>query len=669
MSEQNQLEQLSINTIRTLAMDGVQKANSGHPGMPMGMAAAAYVLWTKFLRHNPKNPSWPNRDRFVLSAGHGSMLLYSLLYLTGYDDYPLDQLKQFRQWGSLTPGHPESELSSAIETTTGPLGQGFANGVGMAIGAEYLAANFNRAGHDLFDYFIYAIVSDGDLMEGVASEAASMAGHLKLGRLIYLYDDNEISIDGNTKLAFTEDRAKRFEAYYWHVQTVNDANDMAAIENAIKAAQADPRPSIICVKSVIGYGSPNKAGTAKAHGEPLGVDEVKLAKQNLGWPYEEPFTVPDEALANFRQAIDRGRKLEDGWNAKLEGYAKENPELGAQWRQWSSGKLPEGWQSAMPTFPADKPMATREASGKALNAFAKVLPMLLGGSADLRPSNNTFLEGMGEFQPGNYAGRNFHFGVREHAMGSVMNGIVLTKPLIPFGGTFMVFYDYMRPPVRLASMMGLGTIYVYTHDSIGLGEDGPTHQPIEHLLGLRSVPNLTLIRPADANETAVAWRVALENRHGPTALALTRQKLPVFDRTKYASAEGLTRGAYVMSESPTGKVDVILIATGSEVSVAVEAQDKLTAEGVGARVVSMPSWELFDKQPQEYRVEVLPPGVTARLAIEAGVTLGWSKYVGGKGDVVGLDRYGASAPVQVVMEKLGFTAANVVERVKRLLGK
>ncbi len=669
MSEQNQLEQLSINTIRTLAMDGVQKANSGHPGMPMGMASAAYVLWTKFLRHNPKNPHWSNRDRFVLSAGHGSLLLYSLLYLTGYDDYPLDQLKQFRQWGSLTPGHPESELSSAIETTTGPLGQGFANGVGMAIGAEYLVANFNRPGHDLFDYFIYAIVSDGDLMEGVASEAASMAGHLKLGRLIYLYDDNEISIDGSTSLAFTEDRAKRFEAYHWHVQTVNDANDLAAIENAIKAAQADSRPSIICVKSVIGYGSPNKAGTAKAHGEPLGVDEVKLAKQNLGWPYEEPFTVPDEALANFRQAIDRGRKLEDEWNAKLEGYAKEHPELAAEWRQWASGQLPEGWQSAMPTFPTEKPMATREASGKALNAFAKVLPMLLGGSADLRPSNNTFLEGMGEFQPGNYSGRNFHFGVREHAMGSVMNGIVLTRPLIPFGGTFMVFYDYMRPPVRLASMMGLGTIYVYTHDSIGLGEDGPTHQPVEHLLGLRSVPNLTLIRPADANETAVAWRVALENRHGPTALALTRQKLPVFDRTKYASAEGLTRGAYVMSESPTGKVDVILIATGSEVSVAVEAQDKLAAEGVGARVVSMPSWELFDKQPQEYRDEVLPPGVTARLAIEAGVTLGWSKYVGDKGDVIGLDRYGASAPVQAVMEKLGFTAANAVERVKRLLGK
>ncbi|HEX5084781.1 MAG TPA: transketolase [Blastocatellia bacterium] len=669
MSNQNALDQLSINTIRTLAMDGVQKANSGHPGMPMGMAPAAYTLWTKFLRFNPKNPFWSGRDRFVLSAGHGSMLLYSLLYLTGFDDYPLDQLKQFRQWGSLTPGHPESELSSAIETTTGPLGQGFANGVGMAIGAEYLAARFNRPGHEIFDYYIYAIVSDGDLMEGVASEAASMAGHLKLGRLIYLYDDNQISIDGSTNLAFTEDRAKRFEAYHWHVQTVTDANDTAAIENAIKAAQADPRPSIICVKSVIGYGSPNKAGTAKAHGEPLGAEEVKLTKQNLGWPYEEPFTVPEEALNNFRQAIGRGKKLEAEWNAKFEAYAKAYPELAAEWQEWASGKLPEGWQSAAPVFPPDKPMATREASGKALNAFAKVLPMLIGGSADLRPSNNTFLEGEGEFQPGNYSGRNFHFGVREHAMGSVMNGIALTRPLIPFGGTFMVFYDYMRPPVRLASMMGLRVIYVYTHDSIGLGEDGPTHQPIEHLMGLRSVPNLTLIRPADANETAVAWRAALENNHGPTALALTRQKLPVFDRSKYASAEGLLRGAYVLSESPKGKIDAIIIATGSEVSVAVEAQQKLAAEDIGARVVSMPSWELFDKQPQDYRDEVLPPNVHARLAIEAGVTLGWAKYVGEKGDVIGLDRYGASAPVQVVMEKLGFTAANALERVKKLIGK
>jgi transketolase len=665
----NQLDQLSINTIRTLAMDGVQKANSGHPGMPMGMAPAAYVLWTKFLRYNPKNPGWANRDRFVLSAGHGSMLLYSLLYLTGYDDYPLDQLKQFRQWGSLTPGHPESELSPAIETTTGPLGQGFANGVGMAVGAEYLASYFNRPGHNLFDYHIYGIVSDGDLMEGVASEAASMAGHLKLGRLIYLYDDNQISIDGTTDFAFTEDRAKRFEAYHWHVQTVSDANDLAAIETAIRNAQADPRPSIICVRSIIGYGSPNKAGTAKAHGEPLGVEEVKLSKQNLGWPYEEPFTVPEESLKNFRQAIDRGAKFENEWNAKFEAYAKEHRELAASWREWYSGKLPEGWQNAMPSFPADKPMATREASGKALNAFAKVLPMLLGGSADLRPSNNTFLEGYGEFQPENYSGRNFHFGVREHAMGSVMNGIALTKPLIPFGGTFMVFYDYMRPPVRLASMMGIQVIYVYTHDSIGLGEDGPTHQPVEHLMGLRTVPNLTLIRPADANETAVAWRVALEHRHGPTALALTRQKLPVFDRTKYASAEGLTRGGYIMSESPTGKLDAILIATGSEVSVAVEAQEKLAAEGVGARVVSLPSWELFDREPKSYRDEVLPPKVTARLAIEAGVTLGWCKYVGDKGDVIGLDRYGASSPYQTAMEKLGFTAANAVARVKALIGK
>jgi transketolase len=669
MSEQKHLDQLSINTIRTLAMDGVQKANSGHPGMPMGMAPAAYVIWTRLMRHNPKNPHWPNRDRFVLSAGHGSMLLYSLLFLTGYDDFTLDQLKLFRQWGGLTPGHPESELSSAIETTTGPLGQGFANGVGMAIGAEYLAAYFNRDDHDLFDYHIYAIVSDGDLMEGVASEAASLAGHLKLGRLIYLYDDNEISIDGSTSLAFTEDRAKRFEAYHWHVQTVTDANDLDAIEAAIKAAQADPRPSIICVKSVIGYGSPNKAGTAKAHGEPLGVDEVKLTKQNLGWPSEEPFFVPEESLNNFRQCLARGAEFENAWSAKLDAYKQAHPALAAELEQWLSGELPAGWQEAMPTFPSDKPMATREASGKALNAFAAKLPMLLGGSADLRPSNNTYIDGAPAFQAGSRNGRNFHFGVREHAMGSVMNGMVLTKPLIPYGGTFLIFYDYMRPPVRLAAMMGIAPIYVYTHDSIGLGEDGPTHQPIEQLAGLRAVPKLTLIRPADANETAVAWRVAIENRHSPTALALTRQKLPVFDRAKYASAEGLAKGAYVMSESPTGEVDVILIGTGSEVAVAIEAQDALAQESIGARVVSMPSWELFDRQTQEYREQVLPPGVTARVAIEAGVTLGWERYVGAQGVVIGLDRFGASAPVQVVMEKLGFTAGNVVEKVKKLLGK
>jgi transketolase len=662
-----QLDQLSINTIRTLAMDGVQKANSGHPGMPMGMAPAAYVLYTKFLRHSPSNPRWADRDRFVLSAGHGSMLLYSLLYLTGYGDFTLDQLKLFRQWGGLTPGHPESELSPSIETTTGPLGQGFANGVGMAIAADYLAATFNRPGHELFDYRVYAIVSDGDLMEGVASEAASMAGHLKLGRLIYLYDDNEISIDGNTSLAFTEDREKRFEAYGWHVQSVKDGNDTDAIEAAIRAAQGDPRPSIICVKTIIGYGSPNKQGTAKAHGEPLGVEEVKLAKQNLGWPYEEPFTVPEEALNNFRQAVGRGKKFEAEWNDRFAAYEKAHPDLAAQWRTWASGKLPDDWKSLLPQFPADKEMATREASGKTINAIAGALPNLIGGSADLRPSNNTYIDGAAAFQAESRGGRNFHFGVREHAMGSVMNGIALTKPLIPYGGTFLIFSDYMRPPVRLAAMMGLRVIYVWTHDSIGLGEDGPTHQPIEQIAALRAIPNLTVIRPADANETAQAWRAAIENEHGPTALALTRQKLPVYDRTKFASAENLHKGAYVLVDAD--KVDVILIATGSEVSVAVEAREKLAAEGIGARVVSMPSWELFEKQTQSYRDEVLPPNVTARVAIEAGVKLGWERYVGSQGAVIGMTRFGASAPYKKLMEEFGFTAANVVEKVKALLGK
>jgi len=662
------LDQLSINTIRTLAMDGVQKANSGHPGMPMGMAAAAYVLWTRHLRHNPKNPKWANRDRFVLSAGHGSMLLYSLLFLTGYEDYPLEQLKQFRQWGSLTPGHPESELTPAVETTTGPLGQGFANGVGMAIGVEYLRAHFNRPEHEIFDYYIYAICSDGDLMEGVSSEAASLAAHLKLGRLIYLYDDNEISIDGSTSLAFTENPGKRFEAYGWHVQEV-DGNDLEAVDKAIIAAKSDPRPSLIRTKTVIGFGSPNKAGTAKAHGEPLGVDEVKLAKQNLGWPYEEPFTVPEESLAKFRSAIEKGKALEASWQERLETYAKAQPELAAEWKSWATGELPTGWMDAMPQFPPDKPMATREASGKALNAFAKALPMLLGGSADLRPSNNTFLEGMGEFQADNRGGRNFHFGVREHGMGSVMNGMALTRPLIPYGGTFLIFYDYMRPPVRLASMMGLQVIYVYTHDSIGLGEDGPTHQPVEQLAGLRSVPHMTLIRPADANETAVAWRVAIAHRHGPTALALTRQKLPVFDRTKYASAEGLEKGAYVMRDAPGGAIDVILIGTGSEVSLCVEAQDILEKEGIRARVVSMPSWTLFDKQSKEYQESVLPAGTTARVAVEAGCALGWSKYVGGKGKVISLERFGASAPYQTILEHLGFTGDNVAAIAKSILGK
>ncbi|MDX2044065.1 MAG: transketolase [Acidobacteriota bacterium] len=669
MAEQNSLDQLSINTIRTLAMDGVQKANSGHPGMPMGMAPSAYVLWTRVMRHNPKNPNWANRDRFVLSAGHGSMLLYSLLHLTGYEEFTLDQLKSFRQWGSMTPGHPESELSPAIETTTGPLGQGFANGVGMAIGAEYLAAYFNRPGHDLFDYHIYAIVSDGDLMEGVASEAASMAGHMKLGRLIYLYDDNSISIDGSTDLAFTEDRAKRFEAYGWHVQIVEDGNDIAGIEAAVNAAKADPRPSIICVRSVIGYGSPNKAGTSKAHGEPLGADEIKLTKQNLGWPSEEPFFVPEEALNNFRQCVTRGQQTEADWEAKFAAYETAHPDKAQEWREWASGKLPDGWQAKLPVFPAGTAMATREASGKTLNAIAASLPMLIGGSADLAPSNSTMLAGYEAFSAEHRDGRNFHFGVREHAMGSVMNGLGLTRPLIPYGGTFMIFFDYMRPPVRLAAMMGIGPIYVYTHDSIGLGEDGPTHQPIEQLAGLRSVPNLTLIRPADANETAVAWRVAIEHRHGPTALALTRQKLPTYDRTKFGSAEGVAQGAYILSESPTGNVDVILIGTGSEVSVAVEAQAKLAEAGIGARVVSMPSTQLFDKQPLDYQESVLPPAIKARVAVEAGISMGWQKYVGDSGQIVSLDHYGASAPYQVLMEKFGFTADNVAACAMAVLGK
>lgn len=657
------LDQLSINTIRTLAMDGVQKANSGHPGMPMGMAAASYVLWTKVMRHNPKNPKWTNRDRFILSAGHGSMLLYSLLYLTGYDDFTLDQLKSFRQLGSLTAGHPELELSSAIETTTGPLGQGFANGIGMAIGQEYLAANFNQPGHDLFDYYIYAIVSDGDLMEGVAAEAASLAGHLKLGRLIYLYDDNDISLDGPTSMSFSEDRVKRFEAYGWHVQTV-DGLDVEGIEKALLAAKSDPRPSIICTKTIIGYGSPNKQGSAKSHGEPLGVEEVKLAKQNLGWDYEEPFTVPPDALLNFRKCIEKGRDLETDWDDKYAAYKNAHPERAAQWESWNSGDQ-EAWKQALPTFEAGKDVATRDASGKVMNAIAAALPQLIGGSADLRGSNKTFLNGYPEFSAEIRNARNFNFGVREHAMGSALNGIALTKPLIPFGGTFMVFSQYMLPPVRLAAMMGLQAIYVWTHDSIGVGEDGPTHQPVEQLAQIRAMHNLTVIRPGDANETAMAWRAALENTHGPTALILTRQGLPTIDRTKFGAVEGTLKGAYVLADAEN--IDVILIASGSEVGVAMSARETLAAEGIGARVVSMPSWELFEKQSKEYRDTVLPPLITARVAIEAAIMQGWERYVGLQGITIGMTSYGASAPLKVVMEKFGFTAANVVEKVRAML--
>jgi transketolase len=666
---QAQLDQLCVNTLRCLAMDAVEKANSGHPGMPMGAAPMAYVLWTRFLKYHPCKPGWPNRDRFILSAGHGCVLLYSLLHLTGYD-MTLDDIQQFRQWGSKTPGHPEHSLASGIETTTGPLGQGFSTGVGMAIAQKYLAAYFNRPGHAVVDYKICGIVSDGDLMEGVASETASLAGHLGLDNIIYLYDDNHISIEGPTDLAFTEDTRRRFEAYGWFVQEIADGNDLEAIEQALGAAQAEKgRPSLIKVRTHIAYGSPNKQDSAEAHGAPLGEEEVKQTKQNLGWPVEPKFHIPDEALAHFRKAIEQGERAEAEWQERLAAYRQAFPELAAEWDRYVRGELPAGWAAKIPTFqPSDGPMATRQASGKVLNAVAPVLPLLLGGSADLAPSNNTYLKGLGDFSQGNYGGRNFHFGVREHGMAAILNGMALSG-LLPYGGTFMVFSDYARPAIRLAALMEAHSIFVFTHDSIFLGEDGPTHQPVEHLPALRAIPNLSVIRPADANETAVAWRVALERRDGPVALALTRQGVPVIDRSRYAAAEGLTRGGYVLADAPGKAPEVVLIASGSEVPVALEAYEKLTAEGIAARVVSLPSWDLFEKQPQGYKDEVLPPGVTARLAIEAAVPLGWERYVGLKGAVIGMTRFGASAPYKVLAEKFGFTAANVVRRAKELLGR
>jgi transketolase len=666
---QAQLDHLCVNTLRCLAMDAVQKANSGHPGMPMGAASMAYVLWTRYLKYHPHKPDWPNRDRFILSAGHGCMLLYGLLHLTGHE-LSLDDIKQFRQWGSKTPGHPEYDLAAGIETTTGPLGQGFSTGVGMAIAQKYLAAYFNRPGHDLVDYTIYGIVSDGDLMEGVASETASLAGHLGLDNLVYLYDDNHISIEGSTDLAFTEDVRQRFAAYGWFVQEVADGNDLAAIDRALRAAQAEKeRPSLIKVRTHIAYGSPHKQDSAEAHGAPLGEEEVKLTKQNLGWPVEPAFHIPEEALAHFRRAIAQGERAEAEWQKRLVSYRQAFPELAAEWDRYVRRELPARWATRIPTFqPSDGPLATRQASGKVLNAIAPALPLLLGGSADLAPSNNTYLKGYGDFSRGNYAARNFHFGVREHAMGAILNGMALSG-LLPYGGTFLVFSDYARPALRLAAMMGAHSIFVFTHDSIFLGEDGPTHQPVEHLAALRAIPNLNVIRPADANETAVAWRVAIERRNGPVALALTRQGLPVIDRSRYAAAEGLTRGGYVLADAPSKAPEILLIASGSEVSVALEAYEKLTAEGIAARVVSLPSWDIFERQSQEYRDEVLPPGVAARLAIEAAVPLGWERYVGTKGAVIGMTRFGASAPCKVLAEKFGFTAANVVRRARELLGR
>lgn len=657
-----ELDELCVNTIRMLSADAVQKANSGHAGMPMGAAAMAYVLWTRFLKHNPTNPRWPDRDRFVLSAGHGSVLLYSLLHLTGYD-LSLEALKNFRQWGSKTPGHPEFLHTPGVETTTGPLGQGFANAVGLAIAERFLAAHFNRPGHEIVSHHTYAIVSDGDLMEGVSHEAASLAGHLGLGKLIYLYDDNHISIEGNTDIAFTEDRAARFEAYGWHVQKVKDGNNMAAIEKALLSAQKeDLRPSLIAVRTHIGYGSPNKQDSASAHGEPLGPEEIKLTKENLGWPLEPEFHIPKEALNRFRKAIERGRQREGEWQERFSAYEKDYPEPAKEWHQWLSNDLPARWDKDLPDFPADqKGMATRVASGKALNAIAPNLPNLIGGSADLAPSNKTVLSGEDFFQKDSYHGRNFHFGVREHGMGSILNGIALHGGLIPYGGTFLIFSDYMRPPIRLAAMMGLKVIYVFTHDSIGLGEDGPTHQPVEQLAALRAIPNLTVIRPCDANETAAAWRVALNSNQGPVALALTRQNLPTLDRNKFVPAAGLDRGAYILKDAPGGKPDLILLASGSEVPIAIEAAEKLEKKDKSVRVVSMPSWELFERQSQEYRHEVLPPDIKPRVAIEAGITQGWHRYVGDNGRVIGIDHFGASAPHPILYEKFELTSEKVVE--------
>jgi transketolase len=662
------LDQLCVNTIRTLAMDGVQKAKSGHPGLPMGAADMAYVLWTQFLKHNPANPDWPNRDRFVLSGGHGSMLLYSLLHLTGYD-LPLEELKRFRQWDSLTPGHPEHGLTPGVETTTGPLGQGFATGVGMAIAERFLAQIFNRSGYPLVDHYTYAIVTDGDLMEGVSHEAASLAGHLRLGKLIYLYDDNHISIEGPTEIAFTEDRCARFAAYGWHVQQIS-GHDRAAVASAIRAAQAEiERPSLIACRTHIGYGSPNKQDTAKAHGEPLGEDEVRLTKRALGWSPDAQFYVPDEVKAHFSEAVPHGKAVEAEWQRLFDRYTADHPDLAALWCQVWSGEPPAGWDKVLPTFAAsDGALSTRAASGKVLNAIAPVLPTLMGGSADLAPSNNTELKGYAWLQPGDFSGRNVHFGVREHAMGSMLAGMALHGGVIPYGGTFLVFSDYMRPAIRLASMMELPVIYVFTHDSIGLGEDGPTHQPVEQTAALRAIPNLVVIRPADANETAEAWRVALEYGNGPVALLLSRQNLPILDRADMAPAAGLRQGAYVLADSE-GPPSVILIASGSEIEIALDARRHLAAQGVQARVVSMPSWELFEQQSPEYKAEVLPPAVTARLAVEAGVTMGWERYVGTQGDVVGLNRFGASAPYKALYEQFGFTGENVALRALALLDK
>jgi transketolase len=679
---QPDLDQLAINTIRFLAADAVQQANSGHPGLPMGAAPMAYVLWTRHLKHSPAGPRWADRDRFVLSAGHGSMLLYALLFLTGYD-LSLDDLRTFRQWGSRTPGHPEHDHTPGVEATTGPLGQGISNAVGLAIAEAHLSGRYDRPGHEIVDHHTYVIASDGDLMEGVASEACSLAGHLALGKLIVLYDQNHISLSGSTSLCFTEDVGARFQAYGWHVQHVADGNDLAAIDTAIGAARAArTQPSIILVRTVIGYGAPHKQNTFEAHGSPLGPDELRAAKDNLGWPREPAFLVPPDVEAHFRTAVARGQALERDWDARLRAYRAAHPDLAAELTRRLAGELPDGWDADLPGFEADaKGIATRKASESVMQAMAARLPELVGGSADLNPSTFTWLKKEGDFEattasqdgaqgqvggPWGPIGRNLHFGVREHAMGSAVNGLALHGGFVPYGSTFLVFSDYMRPAIRLSALGHLGTIWVFTHDSIGLGEDGPTHQPVEHYAALRAIPDLRFIRPGDANETVWAWRLALEQRHRPTALALTRQNVPTLDRTRFASAEGTRRGAYVLNPD-VGDPQVALMATGSEVHLIVAAEGLLARRGIKARLVSMPCWQLFDEQSAAYRDEVLPPRLEARLAVEAGSSLGWHRWIGSRGDLVTLDHFGASAPAPKLMTEFGFTPEHVAERAARLV--
>lgn len=667
MSFSKELQKKAIETIRFLAADGVQKANSGHPGLPMGAAAMAYAVWTRHLRFNPADPNWPDRDRFILSGGHGSLLLYALLYLTGYD-LSLDELKSFRQWGSLTPGHPEYGLTPGIEVTTGPLGQGFANGVGMAIAEANLASQFNQPDFAMIDHFIYAIVTDGDLMEGISSEAASLAGHLRLGKLIYLYDDNHISIDGSTDLAFSEDRGARFEAYGWQVIKVADGNDVDAVDQAVSAAKSDPRPTLIMCRTQIGYGLPNLQGTAKAHGSPPGDAELNKAKENVGWPVEPMFFVPEEVLTHFRQIGLLGNDRQNIWLKLLDTYRQTHPALGIELARRLKGDLPEGWEDSFPEFlPGPKGMSTRVASGKVINAVAGILPELIGGSADLAPSNNTWIDGVVDFQKDTPEGRNFHFGVREHAMGAIINGMAVYGGIIPYGATFLVFSDYMRPAVRLSALSHYPSIWIFTHDSIGVGEDGPTHQPVEQIASLRAIPNLSVIRPADANEVSRAWEIAIGNRQGPTALILTRQDLPIIDRETSSGAEGLQQGAYVLADLGEGKPQIILMASGSEVSLVLEVGKILAGEGFAVRIVSFPSWDLFDLQDQTYKDEVLPPDLKKRLAVEAGVTQGWHRWVGDAGGIIGVDRFGASAPYKIIFEHYGLTFDAVYEAAKSLL--